>query len=58
MLFAIISTLFVIYPLKDIPFLGNAPQVYEMPVHKYIPPIDGVRIHGSPSWYNGLPVGK
>ncbi|XP_067945903.1 sterol regulatory element-binding protein cleavage-activating protein-like [Watersipora subatra] len=53
MLFAVLSVLFIIYPLKDTPILGNVFQAHTTPISN-----DGVISTSSgPSWYTGEPVG-
>ena len=60
MLFAIISVLIVIYPLKSIPFLGNAAQSHETPVLNYRLPstIPDSTHYQQPRWYHGKPIGR
>ncbi|KAF6021782.1 SCAP [Bugula neritina] len=53
-LFAVISVLFVIYPLRNIPILGNTSQMYEMPLSDYNV---GEKSSASPRWYSGPPIG-
>ena len=61
MLFAVLSVLFVIYPLKDTPVLGNSIQSYDTPLADYELPTSAGNAashsSGGPSWYTDSPIG-
>ena len=58
MLFAVLSVLFVIYPLKDATVLGNTSQSYDTPLTGNEPPLSAAASTAGPSWYTGAPLGK